>query len=207
MRPRRPFFSCENNNMSKYKRLDAPGARIFFTVVTHERRPILASAAAVDGLRAAFRKEMRHHPFVIDAIVVLPDHLHAGWTLPAGDARFSMRWTKIKGDFTAAYLASGGVEGLRSASRTKRGERGVWQRRFWDHVVRNENEYAAFMDYIHWNPVKHGYARCPHAWPYSSFQKWVRAGRYPQDWMCVCNRPPPKLPTFAGIQDFLNDLG
>lgn len=192
--------------MPNYKRLDAPGASIFFTVVTHLRRPILTTPAALDGLRAAFRTEMQHHPFAIDAIVILPDHLHTIWTLPPGDSRFSVRWTKIKGDFTEAFLAGGGVEGPRSASRMKRGERGVWQRRFWDHVVRNEHEYAEFTDYIHWNPVKHEHAGCPHEWPHSSFHKWVRQGRYRADWMCGCKRAPPKPPTFDGIQEFLDDI-
>lgn len=98
------------------------------------------------------------------------------------------------------------MEALRNESRIKRRERGVWQRRFWDHVVRDDDEYGAFMDYIHWNPVKHGHARCPHAWPYSSFHKWVREGRYPADWMCQCGCEPPRPPNFDRIGEFLSDI-
>lgn len=198
--------SCSNwwyyRGMSEYRRLDTPGATIFFTVVTHERRPVLSGFAAVKMLRDAIQREMVHHPFAIDGAVILPDHLHMLWTMPVEDCRFAMRWTKIKGEFTRMYIDAGGHEGARGASRLTRGERGIWQRRYWDHVVRDEEEYGAFMDYIHWNPVKHGLVACPHEWAYSSFHKWVRQGVYKADWMCACreNRLPP---VFDRIQEFI----
>lgn len=186
--------------MPEYRRIECPGATIFFTVVSHRRRVILDGAQSVALLRQAFREEHEHHPFRIEAAVILPNHLHCIWTLPEGDSRFSMRWGKIKGRFTELFLAAGGSEGLRSASRVKRGERGVWQRRFWDHVIRDDDEYGAYLDYIHYNPVKHGLARCPHAWPYSSFSRWVRAGVYAPDWQCACGAVP-RPPDFSAIDD------
>jgi len=186
--------------MPEYRRPIAPGATFFFTLVTNFRQPILTGAKALGFLRTAFREERDHHPFVIDGIVVLPEHLHCIWTLPADDTRFSMRWSLIKGRFTGLFLANGGTETGRSASRRGRGERGVWQRRFWEHVIRDEDDYGRHMDYIHYNPVKHGLVCCPHGWPHSSFQKWVRQGAYAADWMCVCGGRPLKPPSFADLE-------
>lgn len=185
--------------MPEYRRLIAPGATIFFTVVTNFRRPILTGPAVLDFLRTSFREELAHHSFVIDAIVVLPDHLHCLWTLPTDDTRYSMRWSAIKGRFTDRFLAGGGAETQRSASRRKRGERGVWQRRFWDHVIRDDDDYGRHMDYIHFNPVKHGLVRCPHTWPHSSFAKWVRQAVYAADWVCLCDGRSVKPPDFGNI--------
>ncbi len=112
--------------MPEYRRPFAPGATFFFTVVTNARRPILTGDAAVRHLRTAFREERNHHPFEIDGIVILPADVHCVWTLPDNDTRFAMRWSAIKGRFTELFLASGGREATRSASRHKRGERGVW---------------------------------------------------------------------------------
>ncbi len=187
--------------MPEYRRIDAPGATIFFTVVTNQRRPILASPAAVDLLRAAFRETMERHPFTIDAIVVLPDHLHAVWTLPPGDTRFALRWSAIKAAFTRSFLAAAGPEASRSGSRRRRGERGVWQRRFWDHVIRDDDDLGRHVDYIHYNPVKHGLVECPHAWRNSSFHSHVRDGTYPGDWMCVCGGRRVRRPDFGAIAD------
>jgi putative transposase len=187
--------------MPEYRRIDAPGATVFFTVVTDRRRPILTIPVNVGRLRAAFRETMQGHAFTIDAIVVLPDHLHAIWTLPPGDTRFALRWSAIKAAFTRSFLAAGGSEVSRSASRCKRSERGVWQRRFWDHVIRDDDDFGRHVDYIHYNPVKHGQVQCPHDWPYSSFQRHVRDGTYPSDWMCVCAGRavrPPDFGTIAG---------
>jgi len=186
--------------MPEYRRIECPGATIFFTVVTHRRRPILSDSRSVGLLRQAFREELDHHPFSIDAAVILPDHLHCIWTLPDNDNRFSMRWTKIKGRFTELFLAAGGIEADRGASRCKRGERGVWQRRFWDRVIRDDDEFGVYMDYIHYNPVKHGHTLCPHAWPYSSFHRCVQAGTYAADWLCAC-RSQAQAPNFAAIGD------
>jgi putative transposase len=118
-------------------------------------------------------------PFHIDAWVVLPDHLHALWTLPDGDSDFPRRWQAIKMAFSKR-LAAG--EAL-SESRRRRGERGIWQRRYWEHTIRDDRGYAAHMDYIHFNPVKHRLVSEVAAWPYSSFHRCVAMGLYPADWV------------------------
>lgn len=132
----------------------------------------------IDALGAAFRAVRQRHPFHMDAVVVLPDHLHCVWSLPDGDVDYSTRWGLIKAHF------SRGVERgeRRSASRIKRGERGIWQRRFWEHCLRDEGDYARHVDYIHWNPVKHGYVQRVAGWPHSSFQRHVARGAYPVGW-------------------------
>lgn len=183
--------------MPEYRRIDAPGATVFFTVVTDGRRPMFMTPAAIALLRWAFRQVRSAHPFEFDAVVILPDHLHAIWTLPAGDHDFSKRWSLIKRAFTQRFLAAGARESVRSTSRRRRGERSVWQRRFWDHVIRDDDDLDRHMNYIHYNPVKHGLSTCPHAWSHSSFAKWVQRGVYPQDWCCVCDNrvfKPPAVP-------------
>ncbi|MDR3415881.1 MAG: transposase [Nevskia sp.] len=129
-------------------------------------------------LRESFRQVWRLRPFSIEAIAVLPDHLHCIWTLPPDDSDFSTRWRRIKGLF-AQGIAAG--ERL-SERRLAKNERGIWQRRFWEHMIRDERDYTVHADYIHYNPVKHGYAKCAADWPYSSFHRFVRAGVYPIDW-------------------------
>ena len=163
-----------------YRRAFTPGATLFFTVVTHDRRPILESAEAVDALRAAFRKVRQTRPFEIDAMVVLPDHLHCLWTLPCEDADFATRWRLIKTCFTKH-----GPSALRvppDAARAAKQAQAVWQHRYWEHVVRDEHDYARHADYIHYNPVKHGWAPSPADWPHSSFHRHVSAGIYPANW-------------------------
>jgi len=192
--------------MPEHRRLHTPGASIFFTVVTDGRRPILTQPRAIDCLRTAFREEMAHHPFCIESIVILPDHLHTIWTLPPGDSSFSIRWARIKGDFTRSFLLGGGRERPPRDSKAIRGERGVWQRRFWDHVIRDDDEWSGIMDYIHWNPVKHGLVGCPHEWPYSSFARCVFEGRYPADWLCDCKRPRTSTPQFDMIERAIGDV-
>ena len=186
--------------MPEYRRPVAPGATFFFTVVTDLRRPILINPDALGFLRTAFREELAHHPFEMDAVVILPDHLHCLWTLPPDDTRYSMRWSAIKGRFTQLLLSGGGTETPRGDSRRKRAERGVWQRRFWDHVIRDEDDYGRYMDYIHYNPVKHGLVRCPHAWPHSSFIKWVSRRGYTADWLCACVATSVKTPDFGDVE-------
>jgi putative transposase len=154
----------------------------FFTVVTHQRRPLLTSTPGIDCLRTSFRTILEKFPFQLDAIVMLPDHLHALWTLPENDADYSTRWRRIKGEFTKSYLQAGGEEGIRSSSRRRRHERGIWQRRFWEHQIRNELDLERHADYLHYNPVRHGLVSCPRDWPYSSFHQWVAEGIYAPDW-------------------------
>lgn len=134
----------------------------------------------VECLREAFRVELRRRPFDVYAMVVLPDHLHAIWTLPEDDADYSIRWRQIKGWVTRHYPRDLLPEP--SLARVRRGEQELWQRRFWEHRIRDEHDLAMHVDYIHGNPVKHGLVRSPGDWPYSSFRRFVRAGVYGDDW-------------------------
>ncbi len=174
--------------MPHYRRAFVPGGTYFFTLVTHERRHILTTPLARQCLRNALRITRERWPFTIDAIVLLPDHLHTIWTLPPGDADYSMRIGFLKKGFTKAWLAAGGTESFRSDSQHDHRRRGVWQRRFWEHTIRDENDLIAHVEYIHYNPVKHGLVSCPHAWAYSSFARFVRKGVYDADWGCSCER-------------------
>jgi putative transposase len=119
-------------------------------------------------------------PFSIDAMVLLPDHLHCIWTLPEGDADYAMRWNRIKRGVSQRTRER--VAATLSASRLKRGELGLWQRRFWEHQIRDERDFARHVEYIHWNPVKHGYVTRAADWPYSSFHRYVTQGVYPRNW-------------------------
>jgi putative transposase len=132
----------------------------------------------IHGLREAFRHVKTSRPFRVDAMVVLPDHLHCIWTLPHGDADFSLRWNLIKGRFSRGI-----PEGERiSVSRAKRRERGIWQRRFWAHLLTDQESFNQHVDYIHWNPVKHGCVQNVADWPHSSFHRFVELGLYPSNW-------------------------
>ena len=118
----------------------------------------------------------------MEAVVILPDHLHTIWSMPEDDSDFSTRWRRIKEEFTKTYLANGGMEIQPSESGKKKKERGIWQRRFWEHSIRDEQDFEQHLDYIHYNPVKHGLVKSPHDWPYSSFSKWVKKGVYDEEW-------------------------
>jgi putative transposase len=162
--------------MVRYRRNFISGGTFFFTVTLADRR----SSALVDhvaSLRAAFRQTRRERPFSIDAIVVLPDHLHAMMTLPPDDADFSGRWRRIKALFTRDVVRRG-----LPISRNPRGEFDLWQRRFWEHTIRDEADLSRHVDYIHFNPVKHGLTTRVNDWPYSSFHRYVRQGVFPDDW-------------------------
>jgi putative transposase len=168
--------------MSQYRRLYLAGASVFFTVVTHERRHFLTEKRARRCLREALTVVREKRPFEVVAMVLLPDHLHLIWNLPSADVDYSVRWKRAKEEFTQRYIASGGQEGTVSVSRRKRSERGVWKRRFWEHTIRDEDDFADHFNYIHYNPVKHGLVRVPSEWPYSTFHRWVSKGIYPPDW-------------------------
>jgi putative transposase len=163
--------------MTSYRRNFLPGGSYFFTVNLENRRSNLLTDH-IDVLRSAFRCAHARHPFRLDAIVVLPDHLHALWSLPEGDADFATRWRLIKSTFSRQLPAN---EQL-STSRLSKGERDIWQRRYWEHTLRDESDFARHFDYIHFNPVKHGHASRVGDWPYSSFHRMVRLGIYPEEW-------------------------
>lgn len=165
----------------QYRRTFIPGGCYFFTVVTHQRRKLFTCDASVDLLRHAFRKVKRKHPFSIDAIVILPDHLHCIWTLPPGDVDFSSRWRLIKAALTKQCPPAWRVFGKDDA-RVRKGQQAIWQHRFWEHAIRDGADWCRHIDYIHYNPVKHHYVNSPSAWPYSSFLLAVDKGWYPSDW-------------------------
>ncbi|HEX9172640.1 MAG TPA: transposase [Telluria sp.] len=167
--------------MSHYRR-DAAGSTYFFTLVTYRRRPILCVDSVRVALRHAIQDVRDRRPFVIDAFVLLPDHLHCIWTLPDGDYDYSTRWSQIKALVSLACPGQQDKSPLLSASARRRREVGVWQRRFWEHRIRDEVDFERHVDYIHYNPVRHGHA--PHAceWSYSTFQRYVESGIYPRDW-------------------------
>lgn len=161
----------------RYRRANTAGGTYFFTVNLADRSSTLL-VDAVDVLRDVVRLVQQRHPFHIDATVVLPDHLHAIWTLPEGDAGFPQRWALIKAGFSRK-LPKGEQ---RSASRERKGERGIWQRRYWEHQIRDDKDFARHVDYIHVNPVKHGLVARPVDWPCSSIHRYVREGILPSDW-------------------------
>jgi putative transposase len=163
--------------MPQYIRSFVPGGTFFFTVNLLERRRQLLTEH-IANLREVFKAARQRRPFTTEAIVILPEHLHCIWTLPSGDADFSTRWHDIKARF-AAQIPRG--ERL-SARRLKKGERGIWQRRFWEHAIRDASDYERHVDYIHYNPVKHGQVTRPADWPYSSFHRYVRGGIYTIEW-------------------------
>lgn len=166
--------------MSDYRRSNISGGTYFFTVVAQERRPVLTTEAVRTALREAIQQARTTLPFQIDAWVLLPDHLHCVWTLPERDANYSARWAVIK------RLVSGRcakmVNAPQSNSGRKRNERTFWQRRFWEHQIQDDTDMTRHLDYIHWNPVKHGLVKIVKDWPYSSFHKYVVRGVYPDNW-------------------------
>jgi len=163
--------------MPDYRRNRIPGGTYFFTVNLLERSSSVL-VNHIDALRDAVRMVRVRHSFHIDAWVVLPDHMHAIWTLPDGDSDYSGRWKAIKIAFTKALPKTEGISPVRAA----RGERGIWQRRFWEHTIRDEEDYSAHMDYVHINPVKHGLVSHVRDWPHSSFHRCVSRGVYAPDW-------------------------
>jgi len=163
--------------MTDYRRNFLAGGCFFFTVNLSDRRSRLLTEH-VDTLRDAFRKIRRRHPFKIDAIVVLPDHLHTVWTLPEGDGDFATRWRLTKSAFSHRFETGESI----SRSRAAKGERGIWQRRYWKHTIRDDDDFARHVDYVHINPVKHRLVTRVKDWPHSSFHRMVELGLYPDDW-------------------------
>jgi putative transposase len=163
--------------MSIYRRARIPGGSYFFTAALEDRSSSLL-VDRIDALRQAFASTLSERPFRIDAIVILPDHLHCIWTLPEGDSDFSSRWQRIKGRFSRACPSGEQI----STSRGRKRERGIWHRRYWEHVLRDERDFATHVDYIHFNPVRHGHAGRVADWLHSSFHRYVRQGTLPRDW-------------------------
>lgn len=166
--------------MPDYRRARLKGGTYFFTLTALERRPILTDERFRTALRHAILEVKSSMPFENIAWVLLPDHLHTIWQLPENHADYSTRWSAIKRLVTqqCGTLAPPPT----STSRQLRREGTLWQRRFWEHLIRDENDLERHIDYIHYNPVKHGYVAKVGDWPYSTFHRYVRAGIYPKDW-------------------------
>jgi putative transposase len=164
--------------MPDYRRLWIPGGTYFFTVNLLERRGNDLLVRKLDLFKHAVVDTARWRRFRIDAWVVLPEHLHCIATLPPGDSDFASRWRRIKKTFTKQIPATE----HRSATRHRRGERGIWQRRYWEHLIRDENDYRNHVDYIHYNPVKHDLVQRASDWPHSSLHRHIQRGLLPHDW-------------------------
>ncbi|MBA2117787.1 REP-associated tyrosine transposase [Bremerella alba] len=167
--------------MSNYRRV-AIGRTVFFTVNTENRRPLLTTLLGRQSLRVAIEKTRVELPFSVIAFVLLPDHLHTIWELPKGSEDFSKRWQKIKATFSKHWKQKGGKIFPVNQSRESRGETGIWQRRFYEHTCRDEDDLKRCVDYIHINPVKHQLVTQAAQWPWSSFHRFVRLGEYDLKW-------------------------
>ena len=159
------------------RRTRVPGGLYFFTLVTHDRYPWLESPAAVRRFCSGYRTVRLNHPFETLALVILPDHLHAVWRLPADDHDYPLRWRKIKHSFSRGCLA-----GRVTQSMTRRREKGVWQRRYWEHLIDDDAATEAIIEYVHFNPVKHGVCRAPEEWPWSTVRRAMAKGWHPPGW-------------------------
>ena len=161
--------------MVQYRRCRVSGGTYFFTVVLADRNTSLL-VDYIHDLRHAFRAVQRKRPYEVQGMVVLPEHLHAIWRLPDGDSDYPARWRGIKARFSLS-LARGGI-----VPRPGGSVRGVWQPRYWEHRIRDEQDFRRHLDYIHYNPVKHGWVERVSDWPYSTFHRYVKQGVYPVDW-------------------------
>jgi putative transposase len=172
--------------MPNYRRAFIPGGTWFFTVNLLQRYRNDLLIREIDLLRETVRRVRERYPFQIDAWVVLPEHIHCVWTLPPGDSDFSMRWRLIKSGFSRALPNTERRSDVRKAA----GERGIWQRHYWEHWIRDEADYQRHVDYVHVNPLKHGYVKRVADWPYSTFHRYVAKGMYPADW---CGDPDSEV--------------
>lgn len=168
--------------MPNYRRYHVAGGTYFFTLKSEGNSPVFHKQSNVRLLGDVFREMRSRWPLEIHAIVLLPDHLHTIWSLPSGDTEYPLRWAWLKKEFTKRYLAQAGEEQARSASRRRNRRRGVWQRRYWEHTIQEERDFESLFDYVHWNPVKHGYVKSPADWPHSSFRRWMQEGVYSANW-------------------------
>ena len=166
--------------MPEYQRYYIHGGTYFFTVVTYQRRCIFKEESSIELLNNCFKDVIEICNFNIVAIVILPDHIHTIWTLPENDSDFSTRWKLIKSSFSKQYKET--VTKHLPDSLVRKGESGVWQRRFWEHLIRNQEDFNRHCDYIHYNPVKHGFVKKPSDWKFSSFDEFFKQGFYEENW-------------------------
>lgn len=179
--------------MPNYKRA-RHGNTYFFTVVTYKRSKILCIDSCVNALREIIKEVQAAYPFKIEAFVLLPDHIHCIWKLPDGDMDYSMRWGLIKKEFTKRVRSVVGTllkynkndftgqAAHPTKSRARHREGMIWQRRFWEHQIKDDNDFRAHCDYVHYNPVKHRLVNAPKDWPHSTFNRYVRDGLYDPQW-------------------------
>ena len=179
--------------MPEYRRVKVKGGTYFFTVVTFRRRPILTHDHIRAALREGIQEVKQSLPFTIEAWVLLPDHLHTIWTLPENDDNFASRWAIIKRAVSERCCYPDCVVGSIADSRSKRGEKSIWQRRFWDHLIRDELDFHRHLDYLHWNPVKHGHVKRVIDWPYSTFHRFVTQELCQPDWGGINEREIDKI--------------
>lgn len=163
--------------MPKYIRSQLAGATYFFTLPLSNRKSNLLTEN-INLLRQAYQRANALHPFTTIAICVLPDHLHAIWQMPVDDGDYALRWRMIKSSFSRNF----GANNARSNSKIKHREKGIWQRRYWEHQIRGDVDLQRHVDYIHYNPVKHGHVINVKDWPYSSYHKHVAQGDYIENW-------------------------
>ncbi|MEO1611773.1 MAG: transposase [Pseudomonadota bacterium] len=164
--------------MSNYRRIRIKGGTYFFTVTLADRSSQLLTER-IDFLRRAWATTHRAKPFQTDAVVVLPDHIHVIWTLPPGDDAYSARWARIKAHFSRALS----VDERRTSSKERKREKGIWQRRFWEHAIRDEEDLTRCKRYCWFNPVKHGHVAKPMDWAHSSIHRDVRRGSVDPEWI------------------------
>jgi len=173
--------------MPAYRRAHIPGSSVFLTLITYQRQKLFLMPENIDRLRQACDLIMTEKPFTIDAAVILPEHIHFLWTLPPDDPDYSYRVGRMKVLFTRALCGANNLPDDVCESRKKQRESDVWQRRFYEHTIRDEFDLRQHLDYLHFNPVKHGLVKCVHDWEYSSFHRGVRRGKYDVKWGCQCN--------------------
>ncbi len=167
--------------MPNYRRWRMDGGVFFFTIVMYRRRRLLTSPKSRQMLHEAFDEARSHHPFEIDGLVLIPDHIHMLMRLPDGEDDYSRRISAMKRNFTERFLSCES-ETAQSDGRSNQGYRGVWQERFYEHCIRDYKDFKQHLDYIHVNPVKHGLVERPADWAWSSFDRYVKQGVYEPDW-------------------------
>ena len=189
--------------MPDYRRAFVPGGSFFFTVVVNQRQPLFRQPAAIALLGSLLRRCLLRWPFTANAIVLLPEHLHTIWSLPPGDTAYPKRWGWTKKEFSHHWLLIGGHEYEISAGRERERRRGIWQPRYWEHTLKDEDDFERHFDYVHYNPVKHGHVRRVHEWPHSSFHRYVQQGVYEWNWACFTDGQPPL--DFSDIEDTVGE--
>ncbi|HEX9933985.1 MAG TPA: transposase [bacterium] len=168
--------------MARYRRSYIPGGTFFFTVVTYNRKPILVTEFSRQYLKDAWNTITQKYPFDLVACCLMPNHLHCIWTMPENDFDYSIRWRGIKGLFSRQYQRHINPKIQSTESYKKKREAAIWQRRFWEHTIFSQDDFNCPVDYIHCNPVKHGFVRNPIDWPWSTFHRYTKMGIYEKDW-------------------------